>query len=912
MLRLVRKMRKSCFLYLSMLLAASVANAAMFGKTSVSVAGFCERAERREPLTVAFFGGSLTWGANATDPNVTSWRGRICERLRTTFPNTPFRFIDAAIGGTGSELGVFRLERDILKHKPDLVFHEWSVNDGFAHSNDNASCSYEGVIRRVLAEAPGCVPVPVILPDRKTMTTEPEANLRRRAEHLVIAERYNLNAVDVLGTLRKAYESGKDETDLLWPAEIGDNTHPHDYGYGVYADVIWDAVFAHPSGRVPKLMPEPLFPPKYAHVCRQRLNMLGHLPNGWAKGYNAMRAGTFDFLCSRRQDGIVRATNKGGKTPSTFKFHFRGEVLLIYGESTVKSGKCEVWVDGKRAATRDCSDFGTFFAPSAYLLWPIASNLDPDKIHELEIRPILKDGEVQEVNIESVCVAGRHGAWVRQMCEPTVSVDGCAQVRLADDCVLVSSTGAVSFVRIKWPGRLPRETLVLNDAWERSYGDLEWKSLAETRVSPWYFLASVSNRTWGVGVETGPGAMCCWEVTTNGTTLVLDLRAGGQPVRLGGRTLKACRIVRAESREGESAWAFGRRFCRMMCPKPKLPKTPVYGYNDWYCAYGKNTATNFLADAAYIMECAKGCANPPYVVMDDGWQRNSPPVVHESGRGPWDAAGPNFGMDMPTFCGRIAALGAKPGLWYRPLRAWDELPEEQRLLANRDYLDPTVPAVKARIVEDMRRFRNWGFKLVKIDYLSYDLAQIWPCDRQKHDGRYIQDDRAWRDSSRTTAEVMRDLYLTMKDAAGDDVVIIGCNAFNHLAAGVFELQRTGDDTSGKDWNWTKNHGVNTLAMRSIQDGAFFKIDADCVGLAEEGAVPWELNRQWMDLLGRSGTPMFVSWRRQLAGPEVRKALADAFRRASSERPTIEPFDWQRTRTPNKWRDADGTVDYDWK
>lgn len=112
------------------------------------------------------------------------------------------------------------------------------------------------------------------------------------------------------------------------------------------------------------------------------------------------------------------------------------------------------------------------------------------------------------------------------------------------------------------------------------------------------------------------------------------------------------------------------------------------------------------------------------------------------------------------------------------------MPEGQRLLADRDYLDPTVPAVKARIVEDLRRFRAWGFKLVKIDFLSYDLAQIWPCDKLAHRDCYIQDDRAWRDSSWTTAEVMRDLYRTMKDAVGDDIVIIGCNAFNHLAAGV--------------------------------------------------------------------------------------------------------------------------------
>ena len=453
---------------------------------------------------------------------------------------------------------------------------------------------------------------------------------------------------------------------------------------------------------------------------------------------------------------------------------------------------------------------------------------------------------------------------------------------------------------------------MLNDAWERSYGDLEWQTLGKNTIySPWYFLAEKNGTVQGFGVETGPASMCCWEVATNGVTLVLDVRAGGRPVRLNGRTLKACRIVRAESIDGETPWQFGRRFCRMMCPNPKLPKDPVYGYNDWYCAYGKNTATNFLADAEYVVACAKGCENPPYVVMDDGWQKNSPPVVGESGRGPWDAAGPNFGMEMPEFCRAIVALGAKPGLWYRPLRAWDELPEEQRLVSDRDYLDPTVPSVRSRIVADMKRFREWGFKLVKIDFLSFDISQLWPCDPHPHHDRFIQDDRAWRDDTRTTAEVMLDLYRAMKDAAGDDVVIIGCNALNHLAAGVFELQRTGNDTSGKDWNWTRKNGVNTLAMRSIQDGAFFKIDADCVGLASEGAVPWNLNRQWMELLGRSGTPFFVSWKRELATPEVRAALADAFKCASSDRETAEPVDWIKTRQPRRWHLADGTAEYDW-
>ena len=45
-----------------------------------SVASFCERAEKGERLTVAFLGGSLSWGANATDPNKASWRALVGRR----------------------------------------------------------------------------------------------------------------------------------------------------------------------------------------------------------------------------------------------------------------------------------------------------------------------------------------------------------------------------------------------------------------------------------------------------------------------------------------------------------------------------------------------------------------------------------------------------------------------------------------------------------------------------------------------------------------------------------------------------------------------------------------------------------------------------------------------------------------
>lgn len=467
---------------------------------------------------------------------------------------------------------------------------------------------------------------------------------------------------------------------------------------------------------------------------------------------------------------------------------------------------------------------------------------------------------------------------------------------------------ALETVGLRWKGAFPSSAKLLGDTWERSYGDLAWRPLGAARPMPWYFLASDGRATHGYGVAVQPNALCCWTVDKGGVTLVLDVRAGGVGVRLGCRTLEACTVVSRAWVANESPFQAGTAFCRQMSPNPRLTQEPVYGFNDWYCAYGINTGTNFLEDAAFVTALVPEAKNRPYLVMDDGWQVNPPAKQGVSGFGPWDRSNARFAMDMVTFAQRVKALNAKPGLWYRPLYAWPEVPEAWRVKKARDYMDPTVPDVKRQIMADMTRFRTWGFQLVKIDYLTFDMNNRWGFNLGD---RVVHDDRAWSDSSRTTAEVMLDLYRTMRQGAGDGIVIIGCNALGHLAAGIFELQRTGDDTSGLQWKRTRQNGVNTLAFRAIQDRAFFAVDADCVGLANAGAVPWEKNRQWLDLVARSGTPLFVSWRRQLAGPEERKALREAFLRASQCAPTAEPLDWMETSAPKRWRFGAEEVSYDW-
>jgi alpha-galactosidase len=141
------------------------------------------------------------------------------------------------------------------------------------------------------------------------------------------------------------------------------------------------------------------------------------------------------------------------------------------------------------------------------------------------------------------------------------------------------------------------------------------------------------------------------------------------------------------------------------------------------------------------------------------------------------------------------------------------------------------------------------------------------------------------------------------------MLIIGCNTVSHLSAGHFQICRIGDDTSGTEWARTRKMGVNALAFRGVQHGAFYAVDPDCVGVT--AAVPWAYNRRWLDLLARSGTMLFVSLAPDALGAEERRDVRAALAIAARAEPLGEPLDWQRTTCPTRWHLADAEVTYDW-
>ena len=475
---------------------------------------------------------------------------------------------------------------------------------------------------------------------------------------------------------------------------------------------------------------------------------------------------------------------------------------------------------------------------------------------------------------------------------------------------LQAPQAAVKHLLVCWKAQLPPSWKYLGDAWERAYGDLEWKPLDPKRVMPWYFLASDGQLTHGYGVRTGASALCHWTAEAGSITLHADVRCGGVGVHLGQRKLEVCTVLCRPGRPEETPFAAARAFCRQMCPQPRLPRQPVYGFNDWYCSYGHDTAEEFLKNTAYVVSLSPPGRNRPFAVVDDGWQVKED-LCGTNGPGPWNRTNPKFSptLTMPDFAKRVREAGARPGVWVRPLQASPDQPQAWRLARDpRHVLDPSVPEVRAYVRQTIQRLRGWGFELIKHDFTTHEIAGRWGFEMKNE---MITDGWAFADHSRTTAEIIRRLYVDIREAAGRDVLIIGCNTIGHFAAGTFELQRIGDDTSGREWARTRKMGVNCLAFRAPQHGVFFAVDADCAGQTKPDSVLWEKNRQWLDLLARSGTPLFVSFPRHTVEPEQEPAFRAALAAAAEPQSLGEPLDWLDTRTPSHWRLGIEVVTFAW-
>jgi len=472
---------------------------------------------------------------------------------------------------------------------------------------------------------------------------------------------------------------------------------------------------------------------------------------------------------------------------------------------------------------------------------------------------------------------------------------------------LEAPQSALERIHLRWSVRFPAGSRFLGDHWERSYGDLEWRGFAADRIMPWYFLVAMGKKTRGYGVKTGARAFAFWQVDPEGISLWLDVRNGGSGVRLGDRRLDAAEVLVIEGNPDGGPLGAAQELCRALCDHPRLPPQPVYGSNNWYYLYGKNmSAQNVLRDVDQLAELSPFGGNRPYMVIDMGWGKAG------SGAGPWTEENLQV-PEVPGLPAEMKKRGVRPGIWVRPLltvepraKGWKIQRDQSPQSPDSPFvLDPSIPEMLAYMKDGLRRVTGWGYELVKHDFSTFDILGRWGFKM----GEEITDG-GWHfaDRSRTSAEIILTFYRAVREGVGD-AVLIGCNTMGHLGAGIFEVQRTGDDTSGRDWDRTRKMGVNTLAFRLAQHRRFFLLDPDCAPLTR--AVPIEMTRQWLNLVARSGTVLFISADPVSVSSMEKTLLKNALAMAAQGQPEAVPLGWMDTMFPDRWRLGNTAMQFNW-
>ncbi len=460
----------------------------------------------------------------------------------------------------------------------------------------------------------------------------------------------------------------------------------------------------------------------------------------------------------------------------------------------------------------------------------------------------------------------------------------------------------VKAIVLRWDAEMPENARFCGDHWERGYGDLEWRGYVPHRVMPWYFYAYDRKVFALYGVKVRPDALCSFRCDPGGITLTLDVSCGADGTVLSGRELLCAALVFSRA-ETDDPFAAAAEYTKLLSESAVFPTAPVYGYNNWYYAYGNSSEREIYAAAQELARFTEGIANRPYMVIDDCWQKERP-----SGfiGGDWRCSNPRF-SDMGDLAKKISELDVLPGIWMRPLQNRADYIPDMIYRDKADYiLDPSIPETLEIIKEDIRTLTDWGYKLIKHDFSTNDMIGAWGFQRTEP---LCRENIHFANRNLTTAELMKLLYKTIRDAAGGKALVLGCNTVGHLGVGYMELNRTGDDTSGREWERTRKMGVNTLAFRMPQHNAFYAADADCVGITP--AVPWEKNRQWLDLLANSGTPLFVSVAPASLSPAQQEELIKALHTAAERQPTGIPKDWMETCCPAHWVFGEKEIIYDW-
>ena len=191
-----------------------------------------EKARNGEKVNVSFIGGSITVGAGAVPINTNCYSYKAFEgfcKLAGRSVNDNVSYTKAGLGGTSSELGILRYERDVLKdgaNTPDVVVIEFAVNDA---GDETLGKCYESLARKAY-NGPGHPAVILLF-----AVFSSDFNLQERLSPVGFS--YKLPMVSIKDAVTKQFYLKPENGRIVSKAQFFyDCFHPNNLGHQIMAD----------------------------------------------------------------------------------------------------------------------------------------------------------------------------------------------------------------------------------------------------------------------------------------------------------------------------------------------------------------------------------------------------------------------------------------------------------------------------------------------------------------------------------------------------------------------------------------------------------------------------------------------------------------------------------------------------
>jgi len=334
-------------------------------------------------------------------------------------------------------------------------------------------------------------------------------------------------------------------------------------------------------------------------------------------------------------------------------------------------------------------------------------------------------------------------------------------------------------------------------------------------------------------------------------------------------------------------------------------REPPVGWCSWY-QYGTRVRQEDFEEN--LREAVQQAAGWSFFQLDDGYATEV---------GDWLSLRPSFSRGLGSLARQVQEAGLQPGLWFAPFLAsraarlfrehpgWFLHDEQGRPLPagfnplwgldGRIYaLDTTHPEFQEQLRRVVRTFvDDWGFRLLKLDFL---YAAALP--------------GVAHDPTRTPAERLALGYQLVREAAGPEVLLLGCGAPLAPSIGQVDLMRIGPDVAPFWFPTFRYHltrdphalsaafAIRSTVNRSPLQGRLWTNDPDCVLLREEDTSLTAAERTaLLTAVAITGGVVLDSDRLARLPPHAwtrLQALVDAARACSHG--TVQPLDFMEKKT----------------